>query len=68
MSKSPLEIALESKGKQKTCASCQDRVNVKGVSYCKKDGKILHPMLLAEPYAECPIEQKDKERGTNATD
>lgn len=62
MSKSPLEIALESKGKPKTCASCQDRVTVKGVSYCKKSGKMLHPMLLEYPYAECPIEQKDEER------
>lgn len=62
MSKSPLEIALESKGKPKTCASCQDRVIVKGANYCKVSGKMLHPMLLAEPYAECPIEKKDKER------
>lgn len=58
MSKSPLKVALEVRDRPKTCADCPDRTNVKGVSYCKKDGKILHPMLLVYPYAECPIEQK----------
>lgn len=56
MNKTPLEIALDSK--KKTCASCPDRVEVKGISYCRKNGKILHPMLLEKPYGECPIEQK----------
>ncbi len=53
MSKTPLEIAMERK--KKTCISCESRTEIDGVSYCKVDGKILHPMILEPPYTHCPI-------------
>lgn len=54
MEKTPLEIAIE--GKKKKCINCESRIEIDGVSYCKVDGKILHPMLLEPPYSLCPIE------------
>ena len=53
----PLEKAMQ-RQREKTCLTCNSRVEIGGVSYCKKDGKILHPMLLEYP-GPCPIEQKN---------
>ena len=51
----PLEKARR-RQREKTCAACEDRTIIDDVSYCEKDGKILHPMLLEKPYGPCPIE------------
>ena len=53
----PLEMA-QRRQKEKTCATCKDRTVIGGASYCEKDGKMLHPMLLENPYGPCPIEQE----------
>ena len=53
----PLEKARR-RHKEKTCFTCEDRTVIDGVSYCEKDGKIIHPILLEEPYGPCPIEQE----------
>ena len=49
----PLERARQ---REKTCLTCESRIEINGVSYCEKDGKMLHPMLLQWP-GPCPIEQ-----------
>lgn len=51
----PYEKALK-KREKKTCITCSSRTVVNGASYCKKDGKLLHPMLLEPPYGGCPID------------
>lgn len=52
----PLERARQ-RAQIKTCLTCEDRAKVGGASYCGKDGKLLHPMLLDPVYpSECPIE------------
>lgn len=58
MGMTPLERARQ---KRKTCITCESRTEVNGVSYCEKDGKLLHPMLLTWP-GPCPIEQGEKNR------
>jgi len=50
----PLEIAKRRR-RMKTCLTCSDRIEINGVSYCEKDGKLIHPMLLDRNYqTECP--------------
>ena len=55
----PLEKARR-RHKEKTCFTCEDRTVIGGASYCEKDGKMLHPMLLEKPYGPCPIEYERK--------
>lgn len=57
----PLQSALN-KQNMKTCIKCDDRVKINGASYCKVDGKLLHPMLLEPPFCPCPIEGNVKEQ------
>ena len=65
MEVTPLEKARQ-RQMGKTCATCKERTVINGVSYCEKDGKLLHPFLLMEPYGPCPIEQRaDGERKTD---
>ena len=50
----PLEKAMQGL-KTKTCLTCENRVEINGVSYCIESGKILHPMLLDPEYpSKCP--------------
>ena len=57
----PLERA-RLRQKRRTCTNCPDRVMIDGVSYCGRDGKLLHPMLLEYP-GPCPIEQREEANG-----
>ena len=57
----PLERASQRK---KTCKTCESRTEINGVSYCEKDGKMLHPMLLQWP-GPCPIEQSESRRAND---
>ena len=50
----PLEAARQ-RQQYRTCPTCEDRVEIGGASYCRRDGKLLHPMLLEYP-GRCPIE------------
>lgn len=62
--KTPLEMAM-SISKKKTCVECSERTIVNGVNYCKADGKILYPMLLEKPYAECPNDIRRRKTNEN---
>ena len=53
MGMTPLERA---KQRRKTCQTCESRKVINGASYCERDGKLLHPMLL-ENLGPCPNEQ-----------
>lgn len=55
----PLERAQQ-RAQMKSCPDCEDRVEIRGASYCRKDGKLLHPMLLDRRYPlRCPDEIKE---------
>lgn len=55
----PLERARQ---RGKTCRTCESRTVINGVSYCEKDGKMLHPMLLQYP-GPCPNEVRERNEG-----
>ena len=58
----PLERAQQ-RAATKSCPVCEDRIQIRGASYCRIDGKMLHPMLLDTQYPNrCPIELAEERR------
>ena len=63
----PLQKALQDKGKVNYCDECEQFQIVGNAAYCKVDGKLIHPIMIVRGQGRGPAYNcKKREKITNA--